>query len=89
MVDKRFPASKEVEVFHTNSDKDGSPTSSHHTLGNGPNQAAPGDHTHDGGSSKQLLEGTSIIGSKSTGTQVVDSIIQALVALGATDGTTP
>lgn len=87
-VDKRFPASKEVEVFHTNSDKDGSPTASHHTLGNGPNQAAPGDHTHDGGSSKQLLEGTNITGSKSGGT-ALDSVIAALVALGATDGTTP
>lgn len=54
MADPRFPSAKEVELFHTNSDKDGSPTSLHHTLGNGPNQAAPGDHTHDGGTSKEL-----------------------------------
>lgn len=54
MADPRFPSSKEVELFHTNSDKDGSPTSIHHTLGNGANQASPGDHIHDGGTSKEL-----------------------------------
>lgn len=54
MADPRFPSSKEVELFHTNSDKDGSPTSIHHTLGNGPNQASPGDHVHDGGTSKEI-----------------------------------
>lgn len=88
MVDKRFPSSKEVEVFHTNSDKDGTPTSVHHTLGNGPNQAAPGDHIHDGGSSKELLEEVTITGSKASGA-ALDSVIDALVKLGATDATTP
>lgn len=53
-MEKGLPSPKEVELFHKNSDKDGSPTSIHHTLGNGPNQASPGDHTHDGGTSKEL-----------------------------------
>lgn len=48
------PTTKEVRDFHTNSDVDGSPKSQHHTLGPGPNQAAPGNHTHDGGGSTAL-----------------------------------
>lgn len=32
---------------HQNADTDSSPTALHHTLGNGANQAAPGNHTHD------------------------------------------
>jgi hypothetical protein len=88
MADKRFPSPKEVEVYHTNSDKDGSPTSIHHSLGNGPNQSSPGDHTHDGGSSKQLLDGTSITGSRAGGAALI-SVINALKQLGATDATTP
>lgn len=32
---------------HQNADTDSAPTAIHHTLGSGPNQAAPGDHTHD------------------------------------------
>ena len=35
-------------------DKDGGPYAQHHTLGSAPNQASPGNHTHDGGSSVEL-----------------------------------
>jgi hypothetical protein len=54
----------EVNDFHINSDVDKSTLSQHHTLGVLPNQAAPGDHNHDGRSSKRIalknLEGDSI-----------------------------
>lgn len=50
------PTAKQVLDFHTNSDADGSPKAQHHTLGPGPNQAAAGNHTHDGGNSAPLTE---------------------------------
>lgn len=84
----KVPSAREVEIFHEKADKDGSHNALHHTLGSGRNQASPGDHTHDGGTSALLLEGTSIIGSRSGG-DALESVIAALVALGATDATTP
>jgi hypothetical protein len=55
-ADNKRPDIKEVQDFHTNSDVDGSPKSLHHTLGPGPNQAAAGNHTHDGGGSTGLSD---------------------------------
>ena len=37
-----------------NSDRDAGPTAQHHTLGLGPSQASPGNHTHDGRNSKRI-----------------------------------
>lgn len=51
------PPSREVSIFHTNSDVDASTTAQHHTLGIQHNQASPGDHTHNGKSSKKLGKG--------------------------------
>ncbi len=45
---------EEVNLFHLNSDRDAGPTAQHHTLGIGPSQASPGNHTHDGRNSKRL-----------------------------------
>lgn len=81
-----IPTAKEVERFHRNSDADGNNDSKHHTLGHEPGQASPGDHTHDGGSSLQLLKGTTISGA--TTSAALHSVINALKALGATDTTT-
>ena len=54
----------EVNDFHSNSDADKSTLAQHHTLGPQPNQASPGDHTHDGKTSKKLqlqnIQGVSI-----------------------------
>ena len=36
----------QVAILHGASDSDGSPLALHHTLGAGPRQAAPGDHSH-------------------------------------------
>lgn len=80
------PSSGEVRKFHTNSDADGSASSIHHTLGSQAAQASPGNHGHDGGSSKLLLDGASITGSRSGGAALI-SVINLLVALGATDNT--
>lgn len=86
-MDKEKPSTKEVQNFHTNADTDGSHKAIHHTLGPGINQAATGTHTHDGGNSKLLLEGVSLVGSRG-GNAALVSVISALVQLGATDGTT-
>jgi hypothetical protein len=44
----------EVNSLHANSDVDSSTIAQHHTLGPQPNQASPGDHSHDGKSSKKI-----------------------------------
>lgn len=43
-----------IDEAHLRSDKDGSAKALHHTLGSGSNQAAPGNHSHDGGESTIL-----------------------------------
>lgn len=78
------PTAQEVDDFHTNSDLDLRAESQHHTLGPGPNQAAPGDHNHDGGDSVLILEGLSITGSRADDTWR-QSVNALLVRLGATD----
>jgi len=45
---------QQVKEFHLNSDVDENPLASHHTLGSLPNQASPGDHVHDGKTSKRI-----------------------------------
>lgn len=45
----------EVKRLHNNSDIDESPRAQHHTLGILPNQASPGDHNHDGRTSRKLV----------------------------------
>lgn len=87
---RQVPSAREVLEFHTHADKDGSPTALHHTLGVKPNQASPGNHVHDGGSSALIesLADVTITGSRSSGAAVA-SIISALEKLGATDSTTP
>lgn len=87
-VDARSPDNKTVEDFHKNASKDTRPEDMHHTLGIESNQAAPGDHTHDGSNGVLLLAGTIISGSKASPSTVLPSIIGALVRLGAEDSTT-
>lgn len=84
----RPPTSEEVELFHQNADTDARAEAIHHTLGVGDNQAARGSHNHRGGDSVLLLSGITITGSRG-GNVALLSVIQALVALGATDSTTP
>jgi hypothetical protein len=57
-------SASEVNDLHINSDVDKSTLSQHHTLGVQANQAAPGDHNHDGRNSRRVqlrnLEGKQI-----------------------------
>lgn len=85
---ERSPDNKTVDDFHKNASVDTRPEDIHHRLGIEPNQAAPGNHNHDGSSGVLLLEGTIISGSKASPSTVLPSIIGALVRLGATDSTT-
>lgn len=86
--EERSPDNKIVEDFHKNASVDTRPEDIHHRLGIEPNQASPGDHTHDGSNGVLLLGGTIISGSKASPSTVLPSIIGALVRLGATDSTT-
>lgn len=51
------PNSQESNRAHQNSDSDTSVTAQHHTLGIGHSQASPGDHKHDGKTSKKIGKG--------------------------------
>lgn len=81
------PTTELVRDFHEKADTDGGVKAIHHTLGPAREQAAPGSHAHDGGDSLQLLAGTTVTGSRSSGAALV-SVIAALVQLGAIDATT-
>ena len=81
------PTAQEVDDFHQNSDVDSRAESLHHTLGPNPNQASPGDHTHDGGDSELLLLNETISGSRATDAWRL-SVNAILVRLGATDNST-
>ena len=81
------PPSQVVDDFHENSDLDSRAEAQHHTLGPNPNQAAPGNHTHDGGDSELLLLGETISGSRDSDAWRI-SVNAILVRLGATDNST-
>lgn len=83
-----YPSAETVEDFHTNSDVNSRKEAQHHTLGPGEFQSAQGSHNHRGGDSVLLLAGVTLTGSRGGNVALV-SVIQALVALGATDSTTP
>lgn len=82
------PPNQVVDDFHENSDVDSRAEAQHHTLGPNPNQAASGNHTHDGGDSSLLLEGQTISGSRDTDAWRI-SVNAILVRLGAVDNSTP
>ena len=71
----QIPTAKESDRAHRNADTDGKSLSIHHTLGPGHNQAAAGDHSHNGGASVNLLDGYIV--------NDLASCIVALKALGA------
>ena len=54
---KPVPTATESTKDHSNSDVDSSVTAQHHTLGGQHNQASPGDHDHDGKSSRRIGKG--------------------------------
>ncbi len=86
--DKTAPSPNEVRKLHVNADTDGGAIASHHTLGIKRTQASPGDHLHDGGTSKQLMDGITITGAKGGNVALTNLITKLADALGFTDGTT-
>lgn len=56
-----------VGTLHQFSDNDSSQLAQHHTLGPRHNQSAPGDHNHDGGTSKPLFHTFSGTGTTTAG----------------------
>lgn len=50
----RMLTSEEVNNLHLNADKDAGAGALHHTLGQNPSQASPGNHTHNGKDSKRI-----------------------------------
>lgn len=85
---KDSPTPKEVAALHARSDLDSSQQAQHHTLGIKHDQASPGDHRHDGKSSRKLLEGQTLTGTKSGGSALTNLIDMLEAALGFTDNTT-
>lgn len=82
------PDQRTVERFHLHADTDIRDVSIHHTLGISPTQASPGAHTHDGGSSKKILDGFTLSGSRASLAAVLPDILNCLVRLGAKNNTT-
>jgi len=86
VVATNAPTAQEVAILHSNSDVDSSVNAQHHTLGIQHNQSNPGDHKHDGKSSRRI--GTSInpafpTTASATYSQVqIQAIIDALRAIG-------
>lgn len=87
-VTKQYPTAQEVNRFHTASDCDSSQDSQHHKLGTGHNQASPGDHIHNGQTSKQLMAGVTITGAKGGNVALTNLITALASAFGFTDSTT-
>lgn len=85
------PTARQVGEFHTKADTDGSTGAMHHTLGISHNQASPGDHSHDGQTSRLVGSGRkiTITGSRG-GNAALASLIAALKqVMDLTDSTTP
>lgn len=84
------PAARQVSEFHTKADTDSSTSAGHHTLGISHNQASPGDHSHDGQTSRLVGSGRKItISGAKGGNAALASLITALKqVMDLTDNTT-
>jgi hypothetical protein len=84
------PEPRDVNHFHERSDKDASRTAQHHTLGNGHNQASPGDHIHDGRTGKKLGTGLNLTltGAKGGNVALTNLITMLKNVIEFTDSTT-
>lgn len=87
----KSPPPKEVNEFHARSDVDSSQTAQHHTIGIKHDQAAAGDHNHDGASSRKVGNGLSltVTGSRGGNAALASLITQLSSVIDLTDSTTP
>lgn len=76
---------QEVNDLHHKSDVDVSALSQHHTLGPRPNQAAPGNHTHD---LSGLMSDFTLTGAKGGNVALANLITELAARFGFTDSTT-
>lgn len=83
------PLPEVVLNFHTRADTDSSAQALHHTLGIRNGQSSPGDHKHDGLSSKRLMEGITITGSRGNNIALQNLLANLSNAFGFVDATTP
>lgn len=83
------PEPREVALMHSRSDVDSSTSAQHHTLGIGHNQAPPGDHAHDGKSSRKIGTGLnlSISGARGGNAAVISIIAMLKNVIEFTDNT--
>lgn len=82
------PDRRAVNDFHRNSDLNSRPEAQHHDLGNGANQSAFGNHTHDGQRGLPLLDGVTFTGSRTNNTaDIINQICNALANIGAVNNT--
>lgn len=73
------PEPREVNLFHSRSDVDSGTSAQHHTIGVKHNQAAAGDHNHDGKASRKIGQGLSLnVVSSGTDTATIDSMLLML-----------
>jgi hypothetical protein len=84
------PEPRDVNFAHTRSDVDSSTTAQHHTLGIQHNQAAAGDHAHDGKSSRKLGTGLglTLTGAKGGNVALTNLIAMLKNVVEFTDSTT-
>jgi hypothetical protein len=87
---QQTPPPGQVNGFHTRDDVDSSTLAHHHTLGIGHNQGSPGDHAHDGVTSRKVGTGLAItISGAKGGNAALGSLITALKqVMDITDNTT-
>lgn len=80
---KAPPPGKVVDWLHGNAELRGA-AAIHHRIGTGPDDAASGDHTHDGRNSFPLFDDTDVpadLPGGATTTQIVDAINDILALL--------
>lgn len=84
------PTPGQVNSLHTNSDVDSSTSAQHHTLGIKHDQAASGDHVHDGKASRKIGTGLSLTLTGAKGGNVALTNLIALLknVIEFTDSTT-
>jgi hypothetical protein len=73
------PDSQAVNKLHSNSDVDSAVTAQHHTLGIQHNQGSPGDHKHDGKSSKLIGKGKNLGFPVTAGAAYTQAQMQAVI----------
>ncbi len=79
----------DVARLHQRSDLDGQPSSQHHTLGSGQNQASPGNHRHNGRDSPKLYPNPPVITGSRGGNVALENLLNSLAQLGViTNNTT-